>query len=203
MKTFKIDGEQYVLRTYTDEQVCKYAYNQLGSVADKMTVYEYNLLKHMMNLGFTPNLSYYGRPTGELYPQAMWYSFMGVLPNGTFLDYKLCCKITQTKDGDMTDTIVVYEGGDRHHKIATFNCLDDIVRCFHLDEAIPAIINPLNSTVETIKKRVKDAGFMSDDFIGWKNGEFQSRDTNFTYDYSKLKNLNEEEGHKPYLPVFQ
>ena len=200
MKTFEIDGEFYTLRTYTDEEVCKYAYNQLGCVADKMTVYEYNLLKTMMNLGFTPNLSYYGRPTGELYPQAMWYSFMGVLPNGSFLDYKLCCKIVPTKEGDMTDTIVVYEGNDRYHKIATFNCLNDIVRCFHLDEAIPAIVNPLNSTVETIKKRVGNRECVSDDFIGWKNGEFQSRDTNFTYDYNKLIKDEETSVRMSYIP---
>lgn len=203
MKTFKIDGELYTLKTYSDEDVCKYAYNQLGCVADKMTVYEYNLLKYMLNLGFTPNLSYYGRPTGELYPQAMWYSFMGVLPNGGFLDYKLCCKLVPTKDGDVTDSVVVYEGGDRFHKIATFTCVDDIVRCFHFNEAIPAVVNPLNSTVATIKKRVETSEYTSSNFVGWYEGEFQSSDTNYTYDYSKLRKLNDDSGNIPYAPPFR
>jgi hypothetical protein len=191
MKQFKIDGELYTLKTYTDEQVCKYAYNQLGTVADKMTVYEYNVLKHMMNLGFTPNLSYYGRPTGELYPQAMWYSYVGVLPDGGFLDYKLCCKLVPTKDGDVMDNIVVYVGGDEFRKFATFTCVADVVKCFRIDEAIPAVVNPLNSTVATVKKRVDTSEFTSDNFVGWNNGEFTSKDTNYTYDFSKLRKVED------------
>ena len=113
MKTFIINGEEYRLRTYSDEEVCKYVFNNLGCVADKMTVYEYTVLKFMLNNGFTPTLSFYGRPTGELYPQAMWYSFIGLREDGAHVDFKLCCKLSYDADKEAKESIVVYEGGER------------------------------------------------------------------------------------------
>ena len=155
-KVFKIEGDHYTLKHYSDEDVCKYIYEKLGSVADKMTVYEFRLLCYMMNIGFVPSLSYYGRPTGEMYPQDMWYSYIGMSEDGDkgdIIDIKLCCKISYDKDKAGSDQVVVYEGGNRCFKIGTFGCIDDVVRIFRLRDYIPAKVHIARSSISEIVDR--------------------------------------------------
>ena len=156
VKAFSIKGKLYTLKHYSDEDVCKYIYENLGQVASKMTVYEFRLLCYMMNNGFVPSLSYYGRPTGEMYPQDMWYSYVGMSENGEkddVIDIKLCCKIAYDKDKVGNEQVVVYEGGDRCFKVGTFGCIDDIIRIFRLREYIPAKAHVNRSTISEIVDR--------------------------------------------------
>ena len=50
MKTFRIDGAEYTLKTYSDNDVCKYIYETLGITSDKMTVAEYTVLGVFTNI---------------------------------------------------------------------------------------------------------------------------------------------------------
>ena len=166
MKTFRIDGVEYTLKTYSDNDVCKYIYETLGITSDKMTVAEYTVLKLMLNLGFTPHPSYYGRPTGEMYPQVMWYSYRGARldERGNYsglIDIIVCYKINYDKQED----VVVYEGDDKKHKIGVFTNIDDVVRLLKLEEYIPVkpAISPasIDKVVDRVEQEKKDYNYMA------------------------------------------
>lgn len=170
MKTFKIDGEEYTLKNYSDEDVCRYIYETLGVTSDKMTVAEYNLLKKMMNFGFTPHPSYYGRQTGEMYPQVMWYSYRGARLDETgnyigMIDVIICYKENYDKPSD----VVVYEGDEKKSKIGVFNNVEDVIRLFRLDEFIPVKPTITPTSISKIVKRVEQ---QEKDYICMANGGF-------------------------------
>lgn len=205
-KVFKIDGVKYTLKDYSQEEVCKYLYEQLGSVAGKMTVYEFKLLVYMMNNGFTPNLSYYGRPTGEMYPQDMWYSYIGMSEDGEkgdIVDIKVCCKVNYDKYGTREEQVVVYEGGDRMIKIGTFRCIDDVIRVFRLNDYIPAKAHISQRTIDEVKSMLSryekwlkascdedlEGSACPDNFIMYGVGK--KPDMSYQTDFSRLEEYNE------------
>ena len=153
MNTFTLDGKNFQLKTYCNSDVCHYLLDKLGGTADRVTVTEFNVLKTMLNLGFTPHLSFYGN-SNLLYPQLMWYTFRGVELNangdyGNYLDIEVCYNYNET-----TNNIVIYEGGKRNCKIGVFSSINDVAKIFRLSNYIPAKITPKGNTVTKIIDRV-------------------------------------------------
>lgn len=202
-KTFKLDGQEYVLKSYDDNDVCNYLFDKIGMVADKTTVAEYQLLKYMLNNGFTPYPSYYGRPTGCLYPQLMWYGYSGVIfdEKGDYaetIEIKVCCKLNYC-EADKNE-VVVYEGKDRCFKIGSFRKIEDVIKFFKLHDYLPVKVQTSNASVDRILDRVEnvekamkeydvDSPYRPESFIGVYDGEYHSHNY-FVPDYSKLTNVN-------------
>ena len=205
MKTFEIDGQLYCLRSYDDQAVCNYIFNVLGGVSSRMTVGEYKVLKYMLNAGFTPLPSFYGRPTGEMYPQVMWYTYKGLLLDGQgnyseTIDLEVCYRVNY----DEVDTIVVYEGENRSFKIGTFTNIQDVVRLFKLDQYIPVVACVTQPSIDLIVNRVEhedidyleqakgntvEKPIVHSSFIGVFDGHVQCEWT-YHIDYNKLVNVD-------------
>ena len=168
MKTFKIDGVEYTLKSYDDNDVCNYLFKEVGECARKLTIAEYKVLYSMLNAGFTPHLSYYGRPTGEMYPQAMWFSYRGVLLDeyGNYtdvIDVEICYKCNYSEN----DTIVVYEGKRDCFKLGTFTDLVALFRFLRLNDYIPVTCVIAPSGVDRIVSHVQEE---REDYYNMANG---------------------------------